>query len=79
MSSLKNKARGSDTPGNNSRPSQEEDPYAVPALPIGGNNLVLVGDPVLVPAPDGSGVVYTENVDILDLKAVILELRSSQQ
>jgi hypothetical protein len=79
MSGPKKAVRGCDVPGNDSGPSQEEDPYAVPALPIGSNDLFFVGDPVLVPAPDGSGVVHTENVNILDLKAVILELTSSQQ
>jgi len=71
---LKDTRRGWDVPGNDSGPSQEEDPYTVPAFPIGSDDLVLVGDPVLVPAPDGSRVVYTENVNVLDFKAVILEL-----
>jgi len=66
---------GTSLAGNDSGPSQKEYPYAIPALPVGSDDLVLVGDPVLVPAPDGSSVVHTENVDILDLKAVILELR----
>ena len=76
---MKNTTRGCDEPGNDSGPSQKEHPYAVPALPIGSDDLVFVGHPVLVPAPDGSGIVDTKNVDILDLKAIILELKSSQQ
>lgn len=61
-------------PGDDGGPGEEEDPDAVPAVTIGSDNLVLVRDPVLVPVPDGGRVVNTEDVNVLDLKAVIFEL-----
>lgn len=57
-----------------SRPSQEEHPDAIPALAIGLDDLVLVHHPVLVPAPDSSGVVDAEDINVLDFESVILEL-----
>lgn len=38
------------------------------------NDLVLVGDPVLVPAVDRGGVVHAEDVDLLDLEAGSFDL-----
>lgn len=38
------------------------------------NDLVLVGDPVLVPAVDRGRVVHTKDVDLLDLEAGSFDL-----
>lgn len=38
------------------------------------DDLVLVGDPVLVPAIDRGRVVHTEDVDLLDLEAGSFDL-----
>ena len=47
--------------------------YAVPSLSVLGSDLVLVCEPVTVPPPEGSRVVYTNCVDHLDFKASGLE------
>ena len=56
-------------PRDDGRVCEEEDPDSVPALTVCGDDFVLVGDPVLVPAVDRGGVVHTEDVDGLDLEA----------
>jgi hypothetical protein len=44
-------------------------------LAILGDNLVLVGNPVLVPSVDGSRVVNAQDIDRLDLKVGVFKLR----
>ena len=44
-----------------------------PLLAVLCLDLVLVGEPVAVPAPDGGGVVHADGVDALDLEADALE------
>ena len=61
-------------PRDDGRVCEEEDPDPVPALTVCGDDFVLVGDPVLVPAVDGSGVVYTKDVDVLNFKSVGFDL-----
>jgi hypothetical protein len=61
-------------PGDDGRPSQEEDPDAIPALAIGLDDLVLIHYPVLIPAPDCSRIMHAEDVNILDFESIILEL-----
>ncbi len=53
---------------------EEVEPDAVPAVTVLLHDLVLVADPVLVPAPEGGRVVDAEDVDVLDLEAGGLEL-----
>ena len=62
-------------PSNDDRVSEEEDPDTVPAVAVRLNDLVLVADPVLVPAPKCSGIVNSENVNVLDLKACRFHLK----
>ena len=52
-----------------SRRSQEVVPGPEPLFTVLGENLVLVAEPVLVPAVESSAVVHTEDVDVLDFKA----------
>lgn len=54
--------------------SQQE--YA--PLAVLGNDCILVSDPVLVPTPDGSGVVNAENVDVLHFKSGAFKLENRQ-
>ena len=61
-------------PRDDGRVRKEEDPDAVPTLAVDLDHLLLVADPVLVPAPDGSRVVDTEDIDVLDFKASGLDL-----
>ena len=56
-------------PARNDAPREEEGPDAEPALAVLGEHLLLVRQPVLVPAPEGRGVVATEDVDGLDFEA----------
>lgn len=39
------------------------------------DNLVLVSQPVLVPFPEGSRVVDTEDINVLDFESSSLDLR----
>lgn len=63
-------------PGNDSAVRQEEHPDPVPLVSVLGSDEILVGDPVLVPAVDGGGVVHAEDVDVLDFEVGALELGS---
>ena len=63
-----------DSPRDDSRVREEEDPDAVPALAVRRDDLVLVRHPVLVPAVDRRGVVHAEDVDALHLEAGGLDL-----
>ncbi len=56
------------------RVGQEVDPDTVPPLAVLGNDLVLVAEPVEVPAVQRRRVVHAEHVDRLDLKVGVLEL-----
>lgn len=69
---------GTSLPGDDGGPGEEEDPDAVPAVTISLDDLVLVRYPVLVPAPDGCGVVNTENVNVLDFEAIALKLKKKK-
>jgi len=60
--------------GGDGGPGKEPGPDAVPADAVLGLDLVLVAQPVEVPAVERSRVVDTEDIDILDLKAGRLEL-----
>jgi len=62
------------SPGNDRRHSQEIDPDSVPPVTILLDNLVLVANPVLVPAVNGCRVVDTKNIDVFDLKSSRLDL-----
>ena len=53
---------------------EEVEPYTVPAVAVSLDDLVLVADPVLVPAPEGSRVVHAEDIDVLDFEAGRLNL-----
>lgn len=44
-------------------------------LAILGDNLVFVGNPVLVPSVDGGRVVNAQDIDRLDLKVGVFKLR----
>jgi len=48
---------------------KEEDPYSVPLLSVSLDHVLLIADPVLVPSVDSSGVVDTEDINVLNLKA----------
>lgn len=48
-----------------------------PSLAILGNDLFAVGHPVTVPPPDCSGIVNTDGINRLDLKASAFELVDS--
>ena len=61
-------------PRDDGRVRKEEDPDAVPTLAVDLDHLVLVADPVPVPAPDGRRVVHAEDIDILNLEASCLHL-----
>lgn len=50
-------ARGNDGPG------QEELPNSVPALAVLGIDNLLVAEPVAVPTPESTRVVYTDGID----------------
>jgi len=62
------------SPGNDRRHGQEEDPDSVPPITVLLDYLVLVADPVLVPAVDSRRVVDAKNVNVLNLKSSGLEL-----
>ena len=53
---------------------KEEWPDSEPSVTVLGNDIVLVTDPVFVPTVDGSRVMDTKNVNILDFEASSLEL-----
>lgn len=53
---------------------KEELPDAEPPLAILGNDLVLVGEPVPVPSPEGSRVVDTNGINTLNFPAGLLAL-----
>ena len=61
-------------PRDDGRPCEEEDPDAVPALAVCGDDLVLVRDPVFIPSVNGGGVVHAKNIDAFDLEAGLLTL-----
>jgi len=62
------------SPGNDRRHGQEVDPDSVPPIAVLLGNLVLVANPVLVPAVDSCRVVDTKNINIFDLKSSRLDL-----
>lgn len=64
-------------PAGNDAPGQEKGPDSEPSLAILLQHLVLVGDPVLVPAVDCSRIMNTQNINILNLKSSRLELITS--
>ena len=47
--------------------------YSEPSVAILGNDLLLVAHPVSVPSPEGSGVVNTNGINVLDLKTSALK------
>lgn len=49
-------------------------PDTEPSLAVLGLNLVAVGHPVTVPPPEGSRVVNTDGIDVLDLETSPLQL-----
>lgn len=49
-------------------------PNAEPSLAVLGLDLLAVGEPVTVPPPEGSRVVNTDGVNVLDLETGALEL-----
>jgi hypothetical protein len=53
---------------------QEVRPDTEPAFSIFLDNLILVGEPVLVPTPESSRVVDTKNINVLDFKSDRLDL-----
>ena len=53
---------------------QEVVPGPEPLLTVLGQNLLLVSEPVLVPAVEGGRVVDTEDVDVFDFETGGLEL-----
>ena len=53
---------------------QEKHPDPVPSFTVGFDHVVLVVDPVLVPAIDSGRVVNAEDVNILNFKASAFEL-----
>lgn len=53
---------------------RQESTYAEPSLAVLGLNLLTVAHPVAVPPPEGSRVVNTDGVNVLDLKASALKL-----
>jgi len=61
-------------PAGDNRPSEEEGPDAEPPLAISLQDLVLVANPVLVPAVDSGRVVDAQNINVLDLETSTLEL-----
>lgn len=65
---------GTPLTANNGAVGKEEDPDSVPLLSIGFDNVLLVADPVQVPPVDGSGVVDTEDIDVLNFKTSPFEL-----
>jgi len=67
----------SSIPGNNNRVGQEEDPDTVPPVAVFLDNLVLVADPVLIPSVDGSRVVNSKNINVLDLESSSFDLRDN--
>jgi hypothetical protein len=64
------------SPRDNGRVSQEVDPNPVPPLAILGNYFLLIGNPVLVPSPNSSGIVDTEHINVFDFKSSTLHLGS---
>ena len=61
-------------PGDDRRHGQEIDPDPVPPVTVLLDDLVLVTDPVLVPAVDSCRVVDTKNIDVFNLKSSRFEL-----
>ena len=53
---------------------KEELPDTEPSLAVLGLDLVLVGHPVAVPSPEGSRVVNTDSINVLDLETGTLKL-----
>ena len=62
------------SPGDDCRHGQEIDPDPVPPVTVLLDNLVLVADPVLVPAIDSCRVVNAKNIDVFNLKSSGLDL-----
>ena len=58
----------------NDRVRKEEYPNSVPPLAVFGEDLFLVGHPVLVPLIDGGGVVHAEDVDVFDFETSAFKL-----
>lgn len=61
-------------PARNNTIGEEEWPDSEPSITILGNNTVLVADPVFIPTVDGSRVMDTKNVNVLDFETSTLEL-----
>jgi len=53
---------------------KEKHPDPIPSFAVGFDHVVLVIDPVLVPAIDSGRVVNAEDVNILNFKASTFEL-----
>ena len=62
------------SPGDDGGHGQEIDPDSVPPVTVLLGDLVLVADPVLVPAIDGGRVVNTKNINVFNLESSRLDL-----
>ena len=67
--------RPGSVPRNDDCARDEVHPDLVPPLSVRSDHLVLVGNPVPVPPEEGRGVVDAEDVDVLDFKPDVLDLR----
>lgn len=61
-------------PRNDNRAHEEVCPNPVPLLSVRFDHVVLVGDPVIVPPEESSGVMDAEDVDVLDFEPSTFDL-----
>jgi len=61
-------------PASDSAVGEEENPEPVPPIAVLLDDLLLVADPVLIPAIDCGRVMYTKDINVLDLKSSTFQL-----